>query len=280
MLHRSKLLVFGALSASCSSQTTAIQRPGEAHAGSVKGREHGPLVASAALQANDVYKDPAFWALVEQRSWVATYDATSATPGREVRAALQYLRPAELGYEIEHLGAGNIPVIRWRWKDPVASTSSCTPDKQGDVGRCGRVHISIDFLPREPGLLVNTIAHETTHTIGGGTGECGCTGDESARFTDTGMGELPDGLTAWLVSYGIGDLAQCYVQSKANGTDTWRCFDQTLNGDRCNRRIVECCPNDADTTAIVEARNANPRCKAVATMCPKPDAVSCSYGRG
>jgi len=242
--------------------------------GSVTGRR-GQLneVAGAADVADDIYRDRGFWDLVRQLpTWVDKIDAKATITGDDVGDALAYVRPAEQAYEIKHLGfCSHLPLVRGSGN---ADTSSCVLNHSRTVGRCGHVRLSIDHFPWASfDYLVNTIAHENTHTVGTGAGDCGCD-DPRYRFTDTGK-QLTDGMKAWLVSYRIGDLAQCYFARHRDPQATRVCFDETLNGQRCNRSIVECCDAGHDPDVLKDARANAARCKAI--TCPRPAQVRCAY---
>lgn len=235
-------------------------------------------VNEAVRAAESIYADTRFWDLVEKRTWVGMDDAKTATDGCAVRAALQGLRPTKQHYGARHIGFwAHIPIVNWWKKGSFGITSACE-DRKPEAGTCGRIYVSLDHFPEdELDFRVNTVTHEMTHTIGRGTGPCGC-GDIRSRFTDTG-GDSSDGLRVWLVSYGIGDLAQCFRTSDGDETKTWDCFDHLMDGQDCNRPIVECCPNAADTPAIEEARQRSPRCLGIKAICPAPSEVKCKYGR-
>jgi hypothetical protein len=74
-----------------------------------------------------------------------------------------------------------------------------------------------------PGLLVNTLAHEVSHLFAEGACPPGGGGATSPRYRDEGYGECT---RLYLVSYKLGDMAQCFYESRAGGGD----FDACLNG--------------------------------------------------
>jgi hypothetical protein len=237
-------------------------------------------VATAVAAVQAIYADPTFWKLLEKRRWIAGKNASTSISGAEVHAVLAQVRPADQMYEIEHVGFwSHLPLVDGAAN---ASTRACARGRH-PPGGCGRIAISIDHFPwKSAWYLINTVAHENTHTIGDRDGPCGCGNLDNADslYTDTGGDSLTDTTMVWLVSYAIGDLAECFARAQRNEIATWSCFDDKRNGDRCNRRIVECCPGDADTAATIDARAHTPACDAIAPICPKPGEVSCSYGRG
>lgn len=243
------------------------------HGGTVTGpSDEGDAVVAAVKTAASVYADPEFWKLVEERRWVAGLDATGSLDGKEVRARLEHVSPSAQTYAIAHVGFASF-FGHWGAN---AETASCETAR----GACGRITINIAQFPWwGDNYLVNTVAHETTHTIRDGAGDCGCAPEDEphrTRYTDTGHGRVPEAVEVWLVSYAIGDLAQCYANRAARPVRD--CFDDTLNGTRCNRPLVECCPSYADTEATADARARSPRCGAIALTCPAPELVSCAYG--
>jgi hypothetical protein len=82
-----------------------------------------------------------------------------------------------------------------------------------------------EWINGRSGLLVNTLAHELTHL--------------DPRYIDGDDREYCDEAT--LVSYRVGDLAQCLYESKGNSVDLEQCATTMTNGvpDRV-ARLTDC----------------------------------------
>jgi hypothetical protein len=76
------------------------------------------------------------------------------------------------------------------------------------------------------GLLVNTLAHEVSHLFADGA----CSADGPAalpRYRDDGYGECT---RLFLVSYKLGDMAQCFYESRLGGGDFEGCMNGRVGG--------------------------------------------------
>jgi hypothetical protein len=78
-----------------------------------------------------------------------------------------------------------------------------------------------------PGLLVNTLAHEVSHLLA--ADGCGGGGVEQAvaRYRDDGYSECT---RLFLVSYKMGDMAQCFYEARAGGVPFGACINGRVNG--------------------------------------------------
>jgi hypothetical protein len=160
--------------------------------------------------------------------------------GDEVAARLAAVRPGDSQYELVRVFRWYNP---WRWifVGPVnAMTAPCAARTIRLLRR------KIADVPS----LVNTVSHENTHIPGMGGGPLGCDGDGAGlnRFTDT----PPDAsATAWLVSYVIGDLAECYYMSRRDPQQAMACFAQDVDAVGHTRLYRECCAKT--DSAVVSA---------------------------
>lgn len=162
-----------------------------------------------------VWEDDHFWDLVKPRYWLPGPKAPFIT-GEDLVKLLHPARPGSRSYLIG------------RVRHATAATTVCGP-------------ISIDTNHVTAGsYLINTVAHENTHFLGSGDGVLGCSGDGWGRFRFTDRG-YDDATLPWLVSYAIGDLAQCFSDRDGDPAETTRCFEHRLNGrDKVCRRWEEC----------------------------------------
>lgn len=267
---RLHLLLAGALLLLTGCCTTTIQ---VGKAGQIRGsKDSAEKVESATKRAGDVYANPAFWALVKRRSFLASPSASHPTSGADVAAQLDSVSPNEAKQKVGHI----FSCLTWLapfWNGSCnASTSSCTED----APRCGVVHLNVRYVDEaDVAYLVNTVAHEVTHLLGDGKGDCGCQGSDGPLYADGGYSNAH---VPWLVSYAIGDLAQCFDAADGDSAKAEVCFASTVNGSRCNRAIAACCPGEADPkedalTGLKKLRDASPMCRKV--RCPAKDRVAC-----
>jgi hypothetical protein len=196
--------------------------------------------------------------------WLAQPDAKTAISGAEVVRALAGTHPARNEYVLADIGWGRVP---FKEGGTFAETTSCW---RPNDGQCGKIVLNKKKFPRgsnQP-TVINTVAHENTHTLGTGTGACGCGGPQPAgtRFTDGGY---TDATKAWLVSYALGDLAQCWVTENGDAEKALSCLDTILDGVRANRRVIECCPSRDDNAGVLDARTLTPYCQTI--VCPPAD---------
>jgi hypothetical protein len=216
-------------------------------------------VVAAVRSVDAVYADPRFWELVKRRAWLAEPDSTVVTPGEEVAAILSAVRPSEQRYVLQHLGWSRVP---FKSGGTYGSTSACVRPA-ADSPQCGLIRINKKRVD-DPVHLVNTIAHEVSHTVGiACSGMCRCAGNLASRYLDTPAPS--ESVLVWLVSYALGDLAQCFHQHRGDEVKTLRCFDGTVNASRMNRIELECSaqsPLPADLHAQLKA--AMGRCPAAA----------------
>lgn len=252
-----------AVCSACSGTVTVSEREAR------KNQEQVNPVGPAVSRADKVYADPRFWALVESRPWLGRVADTTVTSGRDVRTALGHIRPTLQSYRTGLIGRAHVPFLTG---SAYAETTSCV--HPSSPLRCGSIKLNRKKLSLDTSLLVNTIAHEVTHVIGDGEGPCGCIGAGAPRFMDDGH---TDETKVWLVSYTLGDLAQCFDQHGGDSSASTRCLDRTLNRWPCNRRVVECCATGSEPNVLKRLREASNWCNETKTKCPPPAEVSCRY---
>ena len=185
-------------------------------------------VSDAIAAADAVYKAPEFWEIVSKRVWLAS-PTGPPLPGSSVADVLSKVEPTQRGYAITHLKWSNVPFIKGR---TVAQTAPC-----------GNVTIDVKHIGSLE-MLVNTVAHENSHVPGLGGGPIGCEPESAvSHFTD---GDYDDATKVWLVSYGTGDLAECFYLAKLE-TRRWTfdsCVAHIVDGALSpgfDRRHEECC---------------------------------------
>ncbi len=214
--------------------------------------EESAVVANAVAAADTVYADPRFWRLVEDRWWLASPMALEPMPGLKVVQALVPMVPSSNHYRLTDIGWSKLQIFMG---GTIADTDVC------GVIRIDEKHID------DVEHMVNTIAHESTHVIGDSVGLIGCVVRPGQQlgyaFTDNGY---DDATKVWLVSYTIGDLAQCFYSSTATNEDFAGCFDRTIDRQKYapgERLRQECCASATteDERKLVSAvRRASRRC--------------------
>jgi hypothetical protein len=91
-------------------------------------------VTAAITEANHIYRDPAFWALVAERKWISSAAPDRAIPGDEVARSLQQIEPQEQTYSFKRFGWGYIPGARGGTN---ASTAQCVTNDKSVEGPDG-----------------------------------------------------------------------------------------------------------------------------------------------
>jgi hypothetical protein len=190
-------------------------------------------VSAAVIAANGVYANSKFWDLVAERSWISSADPDRAIPGTEVARSLRQIEPQEQSYSFKRFDWGHLPFIRGCTN---ASTAQCDENKK----QCGHIYVNVKD---DDGLnsLVNTIAHENTHVIGSSADDgtiCHCSLNKQSAYVDTP--DHPIEAEVWMVSYGVGDLAQCFFENGGDREKTWACFATNVDGTPMNRIEIEC----------------------------------------
>jgi hypothetical protein len=238
---------FAIFAAACATETKPLS-----DSGAISGPPDNVRRLSEAISAADsVYCDPHFWEMVSERDWIAAPDAQKAIPGAAVADALRDIRPSDQIYQFKRFGFGHLPFVRG---GTTASTAAC----QLKGKRCGSITVNIKD-DDDVFSLVNTVAHETTHTIGNDLSDgtrCHCTRDTNFAFSDTPSHPLEK--EVWLVSYSLGDLAECYYKTHGDHAQTWDCFYQYVDGARCDRHAIEC--NGPPTQVVAGLRASTHRC--------------------
>jgi hypothetical protein len=192
---------------------------------------------------------------VKQRKWIAAPDSGCITDVPEVADTLSSLLPSAQLYRVTHISWGWLPFIAG---GTTASTTACIQGATSS-GRCGEIRINEDRVD-QPQYLVNTIAHEVTHVIGtygkdAGTCRCKEGGNDSPRYIDTP--DHPISAEVWLVSYALGDLAQCFHMHNGDAKATEQCFEGMVNGAACDRIHIQCCAESEIHGAVLEELRAS-----------------------
>lgn len=172
-------------------------------------------VIKAVREADAVWQSPAFWNIVEKHTWIPGPNQSPMT-GSAVRAALQNHRPSFEHYRL---------VAYYGWNIFTVLHSSASAESS-----CG-TPIAIRRWPVPYPTLIDTVAHENTHVTKVGK-------EETCPFVD---GDYTDLDLPWLVSYGIGDLTQCFSSSGGDEARTEACFEQVVNAKYACRTYDQCC---------------------------------------
>lgn len=221
------LVGLGTASSGCSETLTPI----EPNSGYVLGSnaEHIDKTVTAVRAASAIYSDGAFWARVASRPYLVEPDASGCEAGGTVARVLRNVDPIHRAYAHGLLDWSKAPFITGRVNAVTFACADVTLDRK---------HIqSLE-------MLVNTVAHENAHVPAIGSGLIGCDGEhEGSRFTD---GDPDDATKLWLVSYVVGDIAECHYLASAQPTE-WtfdKCFSHVINGKldpAFDRHHEECC---------------------------------------
>jgi hypothetical protein len=239
-----------------------VQGPSsDPHGLDIEGGSEGQRAQLAfSIRAVDsIFADPRFWELVkDRRLWLRAPEddeypegtIPAIIEGEEVAGYLLSVRASRASYKLVRVFNWWNP---WRWMfagSTTASTSVCGP---------------IEILRRKIGTvssLINTVAHENTHRVGMGTGPESCdgrNGKDRYRFWDRGYTAA---MVPWLVSYSIGDMAQCFYEEKGEREKTMACLSRNVD-DRSECRLYsECCDEQPgwDAKIILNLRGGDPRC--------------------
>jgi hypothetical protein len=218
-------------------------------------------VEESVRAAEAVYANPAFRQLLADRDyWLRavedgqTYDGRpvpAILTGSDVASLLSDVRPSEGSYQI---------VGRLRWYSVWQLADSGTIAETSVCGGIRLLRVNVSDAPS----YVDTIAHENTHRVGRGSGRLRCDSDGSHlyQFEDDGHDRAT---RAWLVSYVVGDIAQCFHNGNGDPTATRRCFDDVTTRDGACRRYDECCVY-SKWTVIDEVRRRSARCVEARTV--------------
>lgn len=214
--------------------------PIDVSGGSAKQRR---AVQEAVAKVDAIWKDDHFWDIVAGRSWLPS-PTEAPLPGKVVADVLRSIAPAKRSYRLVTMGWGMIPLVKG---GTIGKTDACRPTY------LNKKHM-------DPSYLVNTVAHENTHSLDAAGIWVGCSDGNMNMFKDN---DYSDRTKAWLVSYGIGDLAQCYADNNGNSSATLQCFDSNINGQAvyvngapASRTKAECCyqPNPGEHLCDIPER--------------------------
>ncbi|HEU4409822.1 MAG TPA: hypothetical protein VFS43_31505 [Polyangiaceae bacterium] len=166
-----------------------------------------------------VFDDPEFRGHVRRARWLEAEGGELLEGGDSVVANLLDGRAPAFDVLVNPQGVGQWLGLRTK---TVATAEVCSHVSV----RPGRVAA---WDAGSPGLLVNTLAHEITHLFAEGT--CAAGGADAAdvtpRYRDEGHGECT---RLFLVSYKMGDMAQCFYESRAGGGDFDGCLNRLVAG--------------------------------------------------
>jgi hypothetical protein len=191
-------------------------------------------LAEAVRASEEVWRSPVFWDIVEQRTWIPGPGQDPIT-GSEVRAALESHSPVAQKYRLVAFYGRRI------WTALYTTANA-------ETAACGTVDVLRRRVPRPS--LINTVAHENTH-LAKLAGQC------ESRFVD---GDYTTQELPWLVSYGLGDLVQCFASSGGDANRTSQCYEQIVGAERACRLEQQCCMGGT-LANVAKARAAAPECR-------------------
>ena len=212
---------------------------------------HQQAIEEAVKVTSTIWRLDAFWDLVERQPvWIAA-PGQEPVSGADVRRDLAAHHPEREHYRVV-LFFGRIPDEVFY--SPANAVSSTCHD--------------VEILQRRvlSDTLVDTIAHENTH-VANVDGKC------TPRYLD---GDYSQAELPWLVSYGIGDLVQCFASSGADADRTDECFRQTVNATARCRTYEQCCSGGAISQNVQHARELAPQCR---SSCGELEALCQWQGR-
>lgn len=198
--------------------------------------ERRAAVAQAVHTAEAIWRDDGFWALVERHWWLPAPGA-KGLDGFTVHRTLGGHQPISVKYRL---------VVFFGWKPWHAF-------HDGESSPCKPIDLLARWLPTP--TLVDTVAHENVHAANA-TGDC-----KKSTFLDESDDNNKRYDRAWLASYGVGDLAECYANNAGDVARTESCFEQNINRHPGCRTFDRCCLNpDSAPKYIKDIRSAAPEC--------------------
>lgn len=221
---------------------------------------------------DSIFSTPDFWSLVKEREMLLRAPEEQIHRGKPLAAIvdgayvadqLKLLRASTARYKLVRVFSWwNV----WRWIFAGNTTAQTFV--------CGRIEIlrrNIDSVPS----LINTVAHENTHRLGMGTGAERCAGGDDVRSANFVDGDYTHAMVPWLVSYVIGDMAQCFYEAQGERSKTLACMDKGVEFSEGCRPYAECCEAQEGSTQelVVKLReldsrcNVNGGCKALKERC-------------
>jgi hypothetical protein len=171
-------------------------------------------------ELRSIFDDAAFRRRVRQARWLEAVDGELLEGGESVVAQLFEGEAPVFDVLVNPQGAG-----QWLGVDTktVATAEACS-------------HLSVrpERVARwdgpSRGLLINTLAHEVTHLFAEGgclAGGAAAGAEPRPRYRDEGYGVCT---RLFLVSYKMGDMAQCFYEERAGGADFDSCINGRVNG--------------------------------------------------
>jgi hypothetical protein len=209
------------------------------------GADRQATLAKAIYVADAVWRDPRFHELVDEQWWLPGPDAPPMK-GTDVEKALEGVSPADARYRLVWLYSfWGLFKLQFLYTTTHGETDPCDPIE---------IHRRWALRPH----LINTVSHEVTHLVRTQGNSC------SSMFTDEGFSTATQ---PWLVSYGVGDLAECFADNGGNAEATRACYAQILDMKRDCRTYEQCC-DVAGAKAppnVVAIRRRAPQCKTKCT---------------
>ena len=163
-----------------------------------------------------IFDDAEFRHQVRQARWLETADGDLLESGDTI---------------VEHLLEGPAPTFHvlvnpqnvGQWFG-LASKTVATADV------CSHISLRPDRVAQwdggQPGLLVNTLAHEVSHLYAKGGCDGGAFETSVSRYRDDGYSDCT---RLFLVSYKLGDMAQCFYEV-GGGARFGECMNRRVNG--------------------------------------------------
>jgi len=220
--------------------------------------EERATLAKAVAAAEQIYASAAFSHLLTGHKWLRAPSEEERLPsmpaiveGEDVAVLLGAARPIGATYRIV---VNLYPWEFWRYAFPGRTDA--------DTAVCGDISLRRGVVV-DGSYLVKTVAHENVHRLDQSTHLSSCAiGNARYEFSD---GNYDTNSVAWLVSYAVGDLAECLYQEAGNEDRARACFERS--GDKAGRHYAECCDRDGPASPLVETiRRDSKRCEDVVSL--------------